>query len=63
MVGCTPEVMRRHYERMDQMAIATRNLDRRYAADGKGQVALSFLRRFLRGANRHPLTPRRTKLK
>ena len=27
-VGCTPEVMRRHYERLDGMAIAGRNLDR-----------------------------------
>jgi integrase len=42
MVGATPEVIRKHYEKMDQMAIASRNLDRRYAADGKGQVALSF---------------------
>jgi integrase len=28
-VGCTPEVMRRHYERLDGMAIAGRNLERR----------------------------------
>lgn len=28
-VGCTPEVMRKHYEKLDAMAIAGRNLDRR----------------------------------
>ncbi len=28
-IGATPEVIRRHYEKLDQMAIASRNLERR----------------------------------
>jgi integrase len=34
MVGCTPEVMRRHYERMDQQGIARRAVERRIAIEG-----------------------------
>ena len=36
MVGATPEVIRRHYEKMDQLVIARRNVERRLAADGAG---------------------------
>jgi len=34
MVGATPEVIRRHYEKMDQLVIARRNVERRLGADG-----------------------------
>src|SRR5204863_6556488 len=34
MVGCTPEVMRRHYEKLDRQAIARRNVERRLGAEG-----------------------------
>jgi hypothetical protein len=37
MVGATPEVIRRHYEKMDQVAIARRNVERRLGADGTAQ--------------------------
>jgi hypothetical protein len=33
MVGATPEVIRKHYEKMDGMAIAKRSLERRLAAE------------------------------
>ena len=39
MVGATPEVMRKHYERMDAMTIAERGLERREAA---GQTTIRF---------------------
>jgi len=32
MVGATPEVIRRHYEKMDQLAIARQNVQRRLSA-------------------------------
>lgn len=41
-VGATPEVIRKHYERMDQMAIASRNLDRRLVAGSIGANAHSY---------------------
>ena len=34
MVGATPEVIRKHYERMDQMAIARRSVQKRLGAAG-----------------------------
>lgn len=34
-VGCTPEVMRKHYEKLDQLAIAKRMTDRRLASKGE----------------------------
>ncbi len=40
MVGATPEVMRRHYEKLDGMAIAKRNVQRRLGAAGGGQLRL-----------------------
>jgi len=33
MVGATPEVIRKHYEKLDAMAIAKRNIERRLAAN------------------------------
>ncbi len=39
-VGCTPEVMRRHYERLDGMAIARRNSERRLAVSEAGTIQL-----------------------
>jgi hypothetical protein len=33
MVGATPEVIRKHYEKLDAMAIAKRNVERRLAAN------------------------------
>ena len=41
MVGATPEVMRRHYENRDRMAIATRVLQRRLGSDGDGTLRLT----------------------
>jgi hypothetical protein len=32
MVGATPEVIRKHYEKLDQMAIAKRSVERRLDA-------------------------------
>jgi integrase len=40
MVGCTPEVMRRHYEKLDRQAIARRNVERRLGAEGTGTLRL-----------------------
>ncbi len=40
IVGATPEVIRRHYEKLDQLAIARRNVERRLGADGT--MALRF---------------------
>ena len=39
-VGCTPEVMRRHYERLDGMAIARRNSERRLAISGPNTIQM-----------------------
>ena len=36
MVGATPEVIRRHYEKLDRLAIARRNVQRRL---GGGDLA------------------------
>ena len=41
MVGCTPEVMRRHYEDLDRQAIARRNVVRRLGAEGPGTLRLT----------------------
>lgn len=41
-VGCTPEVMRRNYERLDGMAIAKRNAQRRL---GPETIQMHSLRR------------------
>jgi integrase len=49
-VGCTPEVMRRHYERLDGMAIARRNSERRLAISGPETVQMHTAR--LAGASR-----------
>jgi hypothetical protein len=49
-VGCTPEVMRRHYERLDGMAIARRNSQRRLAISGPETIQMHTAR--LAGASR-----------
>jgi integrase len=49
-VGCTPEVMRRHYERLDGMAIARRNSERRLAISGPETIQMHTAR--LAGASR-----------
>jgi integrase len=41
MVGATPEVMRRHYEKLDQLAIAKRSIQRRLGNDGAGTLRLT----------------------
>ena len=41
MVGATPEVMRRHYEKLDQLAIAKRNVQRRLGMDGDRTLRLT----------------------
>ena len=38
MVGATPEVIRKHYEKLDRMAIAKRCVLRRLQADGSGKA-------------------------
>jgi hypothetical protein len=51
LVGATPEVIRKHYERMDRMVIAKRAIERRLAAEvsGDGQnPAAPILARRLR---------------
>src|SRR6185437_4576465 len=40
MVGATPEVMRKHYEKLDQMAIARRSVERRMLAEGTATVSM-----------------------
>ncbi|HEY4313199.1 MAG TPA: hypothetical protein VGN12_27355 [Pirellulales bacterium] len=40
MVGATPEVIRRHYDRMDQLTIARRNVERRIGTGGKGATQM-----------------------
>jgi integrase len=42
MVGATPEVMRRHYEKLDQLAIAKRNIQRRLGSDAMGTLRLEI---------------------
>ena len=44
MVGATPEVIRKHYEKMDQMVIARRNVQRRLGAEGDSSAALQMHR-------------------
>lgn len=39
MVGATPEVIRKHYEKLDGMAIAKRCVLRRLQAEGSGKEA------------------------
>ena len=39
-VGCTPEVMRRHYERLDGMAIARRNSERQLGLSGPETIRM-----------------------
>jgi len=41
MVGATPEVIRRHHERLDQMTIARRNVQLRLAG-GDGPAVSTF---------------------
>jgi len=40
MVGATPEVMRRHYEKLDQLAIARRNVQRRLGTETRIHLPL-----------------------
>ena len=44
MIGATPEVIRRHYEKLDQRVIARRNVQRRLGAAGSGAIAQIFAR-------------------
>jgi hypothetical protein len=54
MVGATPEVIRRHYEKLDQLAIAKRSVQRRLLAEGidPGQQSVA---RPLRADGQKPL--------
>ena len=56
LVGCTPEVMRRHYEKLDQHGIARRALERRTAVDGpataRGQSPQTLRASYARLENR-----------
>ncbi len=49
LVGATPEVIRKHYERMDRMVVAKRAIERRLAAgisgDGQNPTAPILARR------------------
>ena len=40
MVGATPEVIRRHYEKLDAMAIARRNVERRLVLEKQAAQSL-----------------------
>ena len=42
MVGATPEVIRKHYEKMDRMAIAKRNVERRLSQPATVQMPRSL---------------------
>jgi len=61
MVGATPEVIRKHYEKLDAMAIAKRNVERRLAAGtssaGHNPTAPVFAR-LLRAERVNPLDER-----
>ncbi len=51
MVGATPEVIRKHYEKLDRMAIAKRCVQKRLQADGLGKTSdptAPFFARILR---------------
>ena len=50
MVGATPEVIRKHYEKMDQPGIARRAGERRMAANGE-QSQLSLHAVYTRAEN------------
>jgi hypothetical protein len=50
MVGATPEVIRRHYEKLDQFAIARRNVERQLAAEQNAPILARPLRAGLDGA-------------
>jgi hypothetical protein len=41
MVGATPEVIRKHYEKLDAMAIAKRSVQRRLQADNPNAPAIA----------------------
>lgn len=58
MVGCTPEVIRRHYEQMDGMVVAKRSIEKRLAtasSDDESSPDAQFLRAFLRARQNDPL--------
>jgi len=40
MVGATPEVIRKHYEKMDQLVIARRNDEKRLRAEGPQSIQM-----------------------
>jgi integrase len=40
MVGATPEIIRRHYEKLDQLTIAKRNVQRRLGAEGRATIRM-----------------------
>ena len=44
MVGATPEVIRRHYEKLDQLAIAKRNVERRLGLPENESLRISYAR-------------------
>jgi hypothetical protein len=54
MVGATPEVIRKHYEKLDQQAIARRSVQLRLVGNGATADSPIFARR-LRAANCGPL--------
>jgi hypothetical protein len=56
LVGATPEVMRKHYERLDQLAIAGRVRQRRLA--GANGVESSIEARLERAGEINPLDDR-----
>jgi hypothetical protein len=55
MVGATPEVIRRPYEKMDQMVIDKRSVERRLSGPNAQVTA-----RPLRGGQKRPLDDHRT---
>ncbi len=58
MVGCTPEVIRKHYDRFDGMVIAKRSVEKRLATastDAEANPDAQFLRAFLRAGQKPSL--------
>jgi integrase len=57
MVGATPEVIRKHYEKMDQQGIARRAIERRLASEGLASPRNQLHRPLRAGCARREMDP------
>ena len=53
MVGATPEVIRKHYEKLDRMVVAKRAIEMRLAAEGSSRTSNPTARIFARLAQKN----------